>query len=147
MVAPRASARSSRSMTIIHAPSPSTKPSRPLSNGREACAGRSLYAIDTTFIREKPKIMPGVTHASVPPDPRVAFRIGAVVGGPDIVARERRHLVHRDVAHRGGDAARELGRVELGDRAGPAAAAAHRVPEPFAPDAERRHDADPGDHD
>src|SRR5213592_2537722 len=68
MVAPRASARSSRSMTIIHAPSPSTKPSRPLSNGLEACARQSLYAIDTTFIREKPKIMPGVTHASVPPD-------------------------------------------------------------------------------
>src|SRR5438034_365827 len=49
-------------------PSPSTKPSRALSNGRDASAGRSLCAIDTTFIREKPKIMPGVTHASAPPD-------------------------------------------------------------------------------
>ena len=38
------------------------------SNGRDASAGRSLYAVDTACIREKPKIMPGVTHASVPPD-------------------------------------------------------------------------------
>src|SRR4029077_9351146 len=66
--APRARARSSRSSTSIQAPSPSTKPSRPLSKGRDACAGRSLYTVDITRMRENPKIIPGVTQASAPPD-------------------------------------------------------------------------------
>ena len=42
--APRARARSSRSSTSIHAPSPSTKPSRPRSNGRDAAAGPIVVA-------------------------------------------------------------------------------------------------------
>jgi hypothetical protein len=41
----------------------------------------------------------------------------------------------------------ERRRVELGDRAGAAAAAAHVIPEAFAPHAERRDDADAADND
>ena len=49
--------------------------------------------------------------------------------------------------HRRRDPAGEARRVEVGDRARAAAAAADVLPEPLAPDAERRHDADAGDDD
>ena len=78
---------------------------------------------------------------------RVALRIRAVAGVPEVVALERRHIVHRHVGDGRGDPAPEFGGVELGDRARAAAPAAHVIPEPLAPDAERRHDADAGDHD
>ena len=44
-VAPRARANSSRSSTMIPEPSPSTKPSRSTSNGREARSGSSLRVL------------------------------------------------------------------------------------------------------
>ena len=58
-----------------------------------------------------------------------------------------RHIVDRHAGDRRGDAAGEIGRVELGDRARAAAAAADAVPEALAADAERRDDADAGDDD
>ncbi len=48
------------------APSPSTKPSRSLSNGRDACVGSSLR-VDIAFIVQKPPIAVGMTVASLPP--------------------------------------------------------------------------------
>src|SRR6266545_1897279 len=41
---------------------------RPRANGRDASAGRWLWAVETARILENPKIMPGVTQASAPPD-------------------------------------------------------------------------------
>src|SRR5262249_13795960 len=78
---------------------------------------------------------------------RIAFRIGAVVLVPDVVAVERRHVVVRHRRHRRRDAAAELGRVEVGDGARAAAAAGDALPEAFAADTERRDDADAGDDD
>ena len=48
------------------APSPSTKPSRSLSNGRLACAGSSLR-VDSAFIAANPPMPSGVIAASAPP--------------------------------------------------------------------------------
>ncbi len=56
-------------------------------------------------------------------------------------------VVDRDGRDRRRDAAGELGRIEVGDRARSAAATADVLPEPLAADAERRHDADAGDDD
>ena len=56
--APRARADSSRSSTTIHAPSPSTKPSRPRSNGRDAAAGVVVVAR-----RHHPHAREAVHHA------------------------------------------------------------------------------------
>ena len=46
--------------------SPSTKPSRSLSHGREACVGSSLR-VDIAFIEQKPPIDVGVDPRSAPP--------------------------------------------------------------------------------
>ena len=78
---------------------------------------------------------------------RVALRIRAVVLIPDIVALERRHVVDGDGRDRRRDAAAEVRRVEVGDRARAAAAAGDVLPEALAADAEGRHDADAGDDD
>ena len=47
-------------------PSPITKPSRSLSNGRDACSGASLR-LDTALMLENPAIANSVTAASAPP--------------------------------------------------------------------------------
>ena len=78
---------------------------------------------------------------------RIALRIRAIARIPHVVAVERRHVVDRDAGHGRRDAASELRRVELRDRARRAAAAADRVPEALASDAVRRDDADPRDDD
>src|SRR3954451_441686 len=65
-LAPRAFAASARSSTSAAAPSPSTKPSRALSNGREARSGSSLRVL-MARIAAKPAMGSGWTHASVPP--------------------------------------------------------------------------------
>src|SRR5439155_25686903 len=78
---------------------------------------------------------------------RIPLRIGAIAGIPDVVAVERGHVGDGDAADRRGDAAREVRRVELGDRARAAASAADRLPEPLASSAKRRHDTDTGDDD
>ena len=54
-------------------------------------------------------------------------------------------IVDGHARDRRGDATGESRRVEIGDRAGAAAAAADVLPEAFAADAERRDDADAGD--
>ena len=64
--APRCKAVSKSSSTTIPAPSPITKPSRSLSNGRDAFSGSSLR-VDSAFMLEKPAIASGVTAASAPP--------------------------------------------------------------------------------
>ena len=48
------------------APSPTTKPSRSLSHGRQACAGSSLRC-DSARMAANPPMPMGVTAASVPP--------------------------------------------------------------------------------
>lgn len=48
------------------APSPITKPSRSLSNGRQAVAGSSLR-LESAFITMKPAMPTGVIAASEPP--------------------------------------------------------------------------------
>ena len=78
---------------------------------------------------------------------RIALGIGAVARVPDIVALERRHIVDRHVADRRGDATGEIGCIEVGDGARPAAPLAHVLPEALTADAERRDDADTGDDD
>ncbi len=67
MRAPRAFARSLSSRTNIHAPSPSTKPSRSAAKGREARAGSRSRSVETTRIMRKPSMMPRTTVASTPP--------------------------------------------------------------------------------
>ena len=57
---------------------------------------------------------------------RVPLRIRPVIGIPQVVAVERRHVGDRHRRHRRGDAAAEIGGVESGDGARTAAAAAHR---------------------
>ena len=79
---------------------------------------------------------------------RVALGIGAVAGvRRSSSPSSARHVVDRHAGDRRRDAAREVRRVELGDGARAAAAAADALPEPLAADAERRDDADAGDHD
>ncbi len=78
---------------------------------------------------------------------RVALGIGAVGDIPDVVASQRRHVVDRHAGDRRRDLAVEVRRVELGDRARAAAAAADVIPEALAADAERRHHADARDDD
>jgi hypothetical protein len=64
--APRARACSSLSSTTTPAPSASTKPSRPPSNGRDARCGSSLR-VDSARIWEKPVMTRSLTEASTPP--------------------------------------------------------------------------------
>ena len=78
---------------------------------------------------------------------RIALRIGAIVRVPDVVAARAPARRRSSRRHRRGDAAGELRRVELRDGARAAAAAADVIPEALAADAERRDDADAGDHD
>ena len=79
---------------------------------------------------------------------RIALRIGAAARSSQMSSPlERRHVVDGDAAAPAPRPAGELRRVELGDRARAAAAAADVVPEPLAADAERRDDADAGDDD
>ena len=66
MRAPRASACASDSRTSRPAPSPSTKPSRPLSYGRLAAAGSSSR-VDRAFIEANADIGSGWMQASAPP--------------------------------------------------------------------------------
>src|SRR5690349_4044281 len=66
MLAPRFFAASSSSSTTMPAPSPITKPSRSLSNGRLAFSG-SLLRVESAFITEKPPNDSGVIDASAPP--------------------------------------------------------------------------------
>src|SRR5439155_14541884 len=79
--------------------------------------------------------------------PRVALGVGAIAGIPHVGAVERRDVVHRDGRDGRGDATGEVGRVEIGDGAGAAAAAADVFPEALAADTERRDDADARDDD
>ena len=77
--------------------------------------------------------------------PRIALRIGTAA--VFLVAVEGRRIPDGDRRHPGGHLA-GIGRdVELRDGLRAAAAAADVLPEPLAADAERRHDADAGDHD
>src|SRR5688572_30170807 len=66
MRAPRALARSYSSSTRMPAPSPSTKPSRSLSHGRDARVGSSLR-VDIAFIEQKPPTDVGEEPRSAPP--------------------------------------------------------------------------------
>ena len=67
MCAPRARAVSSRSITNIHAPSASTKPSRSCENGRDAVSGASLRVFEMMRMMQKPVITASVIVASAPP--------------------------------------------------------------------------------
>ena len=67
MVAPRALACSSVSITISAPPSPNTKPLRSLSNGRQAPAGSSLVVDNTMRIWAKPAIGTASILVSTPP--------------------------------------------------------------------------------
>ncbi len=259
MDAPRARARSSRSRTIIHAPSPRTKPSRPASKGRDASRRRAVvtgrdgahlrepknharrhagigaprqndfgfpaadergrigdgigraraarrhdvadavqFERDRDLAREhaddgdgnrvgrdalpaigeKLVVLPlgdvdsagaaadkdagvglGDTKAGIPPrlgcrddaDERRA-RIAPRIGPSTALCAQRagcdRHrILDGDRRHRRGDCAAVRRGVELGDGARGAAAVLDVVPEPLAPDAEGRHNADAGDRD
>src|SRR3954454_12411480 len=73
MRAPRALAASPRSRTSAAAPSPSTKPSRALSKGREARSGSSLRVL-IARMAAKPAIGSGWMHASVPPTATMSAR-------------------------------------------------------------------------
>src|SRR4249919_1290104 len=66
MRAPRAFADSYSSSTMMPAPSPSTKPSRSLSQGRLALVG-SLLRVESAFIELKPATEVGVQPCSAPP--------------------------------------------------------------------------------
>src|SRR4249919_243185 len=66
MRAPRALAYSYSSRIRMPAPSPSTKPSRSLSHGREARVGSSLR-VDIAFIEQKPPTDVGEEPRSAPP--------------------------------------------------------------------------------
>ncbi len=65
-VAPRRAACSADSSTTMPAPSPSTNPSRPLSNGRDARSGSSLR-VDSARIAAKAAMFSWMIAASVPP--------------------------------------------------------------------------------
>ena len=65
--APRAFACSYSSSTNIHAPSPSTNPSRSAENGRDARSGSSFHDAVMILISVKPFMMPGAIGASTPP--------------------------------------------------------------------------------
>src|SRR4051812_21761243 len=67
MRAPRACADSMSSSTSITAPSPSTKPARSLSNGREAFSGSSWCSLVSAPSSPKPMTSNHVVSASLPP--------------------------------------------------------------------------------
>ena len=66
MFAPRALARSYSSITRTPAPSPRTKPSRSLSQGRLAFSGSSLR-VDSARMDAKPATVTGDVACSAPP--------------------------------------------------------------------------------
>ncbi len=84
-VRPRACAEDARSSTNTPAPSPSTKPSRFLSNGREARCGSSLR-VDIARICAKPAMLSGWMHASVPPTTTMSARSSAIRSNPAAIA-------------------------------------------------------------
>lgn len=67
------------------APSPSTKPSRPLSHGREARSGSSLR-VDMARIELKPAIGSGWMTASVPPATTTSARPARMMSRPSAIA-------------------------------------------------------------
>src|SRR3954469_4759488 len=79
--APRAAAWSARSSTTAPAPSPSTKPSRPLSQGRDAFSGSSLR-VDMARIEAKPASGSGLMTASVPPPMTTSARPERMMSRP-----------------------------------------------------------------
>ena len=83
--APRASACSADSRTTAAAPSPSTKPSRPLSHGREAAPGSSLR-LDSAIIWPKAAIGSAWTAASVPPQTTTSARPSRIMSMPSAIA-------------------------------------------------------------
>src|SRR3954453_4140833 len=85
MRAPRALAASPRSSTIAAAPSPSTKPSRALSNGREARSGSSLR-VDIARMAANPAMGSGCTQASVPPTRTTSARSNRSRSSPQRIA-------------------------------------------------------------
>src|SRR3954469_6072262 len=72
---------SARSSTSAPAPSPSTKPSRRLSHGREAFSGSSLR-VDMARIEAKPAIGSGWMTASVPPATTTSARPDRMMSRP-----------------------------------------------------------------
>ena len=84
-LAPRAFACSSDSSTRTAAPSPSTKPSRPLSHGREAAAGSSLR-LDSAIMLPKAAIGSGWMAASVPPTTTTSARPSRIMSMPSAIA-------------------------------------------------------------
>ena len=79
--APRAAACSSDSSTTIPAPSPSTKPSRPLSNGREARSGSSLRS-DRARMAANAAMFSSMIAASVPPATTMSARPFLIMSMP-----------------------------------------------------------------
>src|SRR6188768_3866555 len=76
---------SARSRTSAPAPSPSTKPSRPLSHGRDAFSGSSLR-VDMARIEAKPAIGSGWITASVPPAMTTSARPERMMSRPSEIA-------------------------------------------------------------
>ena len=85
MVAPRASARSHASSTRNAAPSPITKPSRPVSNGRDAAVGSSLRVLSAPM-RANAAIDVGVIAASVPPHTTTSALPSRIIRSPSPIA-------------------------------------------------------------
>ena len=79
MVAPLATACSSSSRTTTPAPSPITKPSRPVSHGREAISGVSLYLPDNALAAANPAIPNLHTAASAPPATMMSASSSAII--------------------------------------------------------------------
>src|ERR1035438_6953248 len=73
------------------APSPMTKPSRSLSNGREACLGSSLRVL-MAFIAQKPPMPTDTTDASAPP-------ANITDASPILIARQASPMAWFAVAH------------------------------------------------
>ena len=71
----------SDSSTTIPAPSPSTKPSRPLSNGREARSGSSLRS-DSARMAANAPMFSSMIAASVPPASTTSARPDLIMSIP-----------------------------------------------------------------
>ena len=95
--------------------------------------------------RTKPRVAPCLARRDDAEErrARIALRIRASVRF--VVAFEQRRRFNRHRRHRRGDTAGIRRRIELGDRARAAHAAADVSPEAVAPGAERRDDADSAD--
>src|SRR5262249_53393891 len=115
----------------------------------DAAAARADHDAGIRFADRQPGVGPRFTRGDDADErrARVALRIRAVSRIPQTVAPGRRHAVDRHRRHGRGDAAAQIGRIELADRARAAAAAADAFPEALAAHAERRDDADARNHD